>query len=114
VGIVDRWTSHRVITFDYAQSDLSAPDRSTVSEIAAYMARNPSLQAGIDGYRDPNNQNLSGRRVGTVRNALLVAGVPSYKIQVGPFGDQQFSKDRRVEVLLSTAPGQVNQSMNTQ
>jgi len=107
-GIVDRWTSYRVINFDYARSDLSASDKSTVSEIATYMTRNPSLQVGLDGYRDPTNQGLSDRRVGAVRDALIVAGVPSYKVQIGAFGDPQASRDRRVEVLLSTGTGPIS------
>jgi hypothetical protein len=112
VGIVDRWTSYRVVTFDYARSDLTSPDRDTISEIAAYMEKNPSLQLGIDGYRDPSDEQMSDRRVATVRDALISAGVPSHKILVGPFGDQQFSKDRRVEVLLTTAGyGQGNRNM---
>jgi len=114
VGIVNSWTSYRVITFDNGRADLSAFDKNTVSEIAAYMAKNPSLQVGLDGYKDPSYQNLSDRRVGTVRDALIVAGVPSYKVQVGAFGDPQFSRDRRVEVLLSTGSSQVNQSMMSQ
>jgi outer membrane protein OmpA-like peptidoglycan-associated protein len=101
-----------VISFDYAGADLSTSDSRTVSEIAAYMAKNPSLQAGLDGYRDPSNPNLSGRRVAAVRNAMIVAGVPSYKIQVGAFGDPQFSRDGRVEVLLNTGPG--NQTLSSQ
>jgi outer membrane protein OmpA-like peptidoglycan-associated protein len=100
-----------VITFDRARSDLSASDKAIVTEIAAYMAQNPSLQAGIDGFRDPNNQSLSDRRVGAVREALIVAGVPANKVQVGAFGDPNASRERRVEVLLSS-PGFVNQSMN--
>jgi hypothetical protein len=112
VGIVAAWSSYRVITFDYARSDLTPSDRSTVSDIAAYMTKNPSLKAGIDGYRDANNQNLSERRVGTVRDALIAAGVPAYKVQVGAFGDPQLRHDRRVEVLLSTSS--TNQSMNSQ
>lgn len=113
VGIVDRWTSYRVINFDYGRSDLSAADRSTISEIAAYLAKNPSLQIGIDGYRDASNLSLSERRVGTVRDALIMAGVPSSKVQIGAFGDPQFSRDKRVEVLLSTGPSQGSQSMTT-
>jgi hypothetical protein len=114
VGIVERWTSYRVINFGYARADLTPSDQSTVSEIAAYMAKNPSLQLGIDGYRDPSNRNLSERRVNTVRDALVAAGVPSYKVQIGAFGDPQFSRDRRVEVLVSTGTNPGNQSMTSQ
>jgi hypothetical protein len=38
----------------------------------------------------------------TVREALILAGVPSSRVQVGVFGDPQYSRDRRVEMLLKT------------
>jgi outer membrane protein OmpA-like peptidoglycan-associated protein len=103
VGIVDRWTSYRIINFGYARSDLTAADESAVTEIAAYLANNPSLQVGIDGYKDPYNHPLSDRRISTVRDALVTAGVPSYKIQTGAFGDPQSGRDGRVELLLITS-----------
>jgi hypothetical protein len=34
---------------------------------------------------------------------LINAGVPSYKIKIGAFGDSQTRRDRRVEVLFATA-----------
>ena len=81
---------------------------SKVSEIATYMNQNPSLQVGIDGSMDPRgtdprNQDLSDRRVEAVRSALIQAGVPAHKIQTGAFGDTQLTRDRRVEVLISTS-----------
>jgi len=107
-GIVNRWTSLRDFWFGFGQSDLQASETSKVSEIAAYMSQNPSLRIGIDGSMDPRgsdprNQDLSDRRVGTVRDALIQAGVPAYRIQTGPFGDQTLRRDRRVEVLISTS-----------
>jgi outer membrane protein OmpA-like peptidoglycan-associated protein len=53
--------------------------------------------------RDPRNQDLSDRRVNTVRDALIQAGVPAYRIQAGAFGDTGLRRDRRVEVLISTS-----------
>jgi outer membrane protein OmpA-like peptidoglycan-associated protein len=108
VGVVDRWTSYREFMFDYDRSDMQAADSSKVNEIAAYMNQNPSLQVGIDGSMDPRgtdplNQDLSDRRVSAVRNALIQAGVPAYKIQAGAFGDARLTRDRRVEVLIRTA-----------
>jgi outer membrane protein OmpA-like peptidoglycan-associated protein len=102
VGVVSSWTSYRVITFDNGQSVLTADDVSKVSEIASYMANNPSLQIGLNGYRDPNDQSLSDRRVVSVRNALIADGVPAYKVQIGAFGDPQYPRNQRVEVLIST------------
>ena len=49
------------------------------------MAKNPSLQLGIDGT-DPSNVALGDQRANAVRSALIQAGVPSYKIQTGALG----------------------------
>jgi outer membrane protein OmpA-like peptidoglycan-associated protein len=100
VGVVGRWTAYRDFTFRYARTDVPSDEMSTVSEIASYMAQNPSLRLGIDGS---GNENLSGRRVDSVRDALIQAGVPAYKIQMGAFGDPQLRRDRRVAVLLSSS-----------
>jgi OmpA family protein len=56
-------------------------DSAKVSDIASYLRQNPRQQIGIDGSMDPKNTDLSKRRVSAVGNALLQAGVPSYKIQ---------------------------------
>ena len=57
------------------------------------MNQNPNQQVAIDGTSD---------RANTVRNALLQAGVPAYKIQYGTFGDPRMQRDRQVQVLVST------------
>jgi len=105
---VSRWTSYRDFSFAFDSSDLQASDTGKVSEITAYMRENPSLRVGIDGSMDPRgsdprNQALSDRRIGTVRDALIQAGVPAHRIQTGAFGDQGLRRDRRVEVLISTS-----------
>jgi outer membrane protein OmpA-like peptidoglycan-associated protein len=107
-GVVDRWTSFRDFMFDYDRADVQSADATKVAEIAAYMKQNPSLQVGIDGSMDPRgtdprDQKLSDRRVDAVRTALIGAGVPAYKIKTGAFGDTGLTKDRRVEVLISTS-----------
>jgi outer membrane protein OmpA-like peptidoglycan-associated protein len=107
-GMVDRWTSYRDFMFEYEKANIQPSDSTKVSEIAAYMKQNPSLQVGIDGSMDPRgtdprNQNLSDRRVDAVRTALINAGVPASRIKTGAFGDKDLAKDRRVEVLFSTS-----------
>jgi outer membrane protein OmpA-like peptidoglycan-associated protein len=52
---------------------------------------------------DPRDEGLSNRRISAVRDALIRAGVPESKIQTGAFGDSRLTRDRRVEVLLSTS-----------
>lgn len=108
VGVVDRWTSIREFMFEYDRAEIQGSDTSKVSEIAAYVIQNPSLQVGIDGSMDPRgsdprNQDLSDRRVSSVRNALIEAGVPAYRIRTGAFGDTGLTRDRRVDVLVRTS-----------
>jgi outer membrane protein OmpA-like peptidoglycan-associated protein len=108
VGVVEGWTSFREFVFDYDRSDMQAADHTSIDEIASYMRQHPSLQLGIDGSmdprgNDPHDQSLSNRRVNAVRDALIQAGVPSHKIQAGAFGDTRLTRDRRVEVLISTS-----------
>jgi outer membrane protein OmpA-like peptidoglycan-associated protein len=116
-GAPVRWTKFNDFLFDYDNSELRSNETSKVSEIAAYMQQNPSIVVGIDGYADPRgtdryNQALSDRRVSTIRDALVRAGVPAGKITTGAFGEMRlkckestqecWQSDRRVEVLVST------------
>jgi hypothetical protein len=101
VGSVGSWTHYRNFRFGYDSARIRSSSQSTANEIAAYMAKNPSLQLGIDGT-DPGNVALGDQRADAVRGALIQAGVPSYKIQTGAFGDPQLRREGRVEVLLST------------
>jgi peptidoglycan-associated lipoprotein len=83
-------------------------DAAKAANIAAYLKANPSLQLALDGTMatngaDPKNQALAERRVASVRNALIDAGVPASKIRTGAYGDPQTRRDRRVEVLFATA-----------
>jgi len=113
---VMRWTKFKDILFDFDKSDLRSNETGKVSEIAAYLRQHPSTVVGIDGYADPRgtdkyNQALSERRVNSIRDALLGAGVPSGKITTGAFGEMRlkchvatqecWQSDRRVEVLIS-------------
>jgi outer membrane protein OmpA-like peptidoglycan-associated protein len=107
-GVLNRWTSFRDFSFEFGRSDLLDSDTRKVSEITEYMNQNPSLQLGIDGSMDPRgtdprSQDLSDRRVNTVREALIQAGVAPHRIQAGNFGDAGARRDRRVEVLVSTS-----------
>jgi outer membrane protein OmpA-like peptidoglycan-associated protein len=106
--VVSLWTLFRAIRFDYNRSDLKASEMTKVGEIAQYMKANPSLQIGLDGSmdpdgNDPHDQGLSNRRVTAIHGALVKAGVPADRIQLGPFGDSRLTADRRVAVLLCTS-----------
>ena len=113
-----QWAAFNNFLFDTDKSDIRSDEMSKVSDIAAYLQQNQPAKVGIDGYAEPRgtdayNQGLSERRVSAIRNALVKAGVPSDKIQTGAFGEQRlqcnesttacWQRDRRVEVLISTA-----------
>jgi outer membrane protein OmpA-like peptidoglycan-associated protein len=102
-GIVSSWASYRDFWFESGQDGIRPSDTKKVSEIAAYVNQNPSLQVGIDTFVDPGNEDLRGRRVNAVRKALIQAGVPAQKIVAGAFANANSRRNARVEVLLRTA-----------
>ena len=110
-----RWMSLKDFMFDYDRSDIRYSESRKPAEVAAYMSQNPSVRLGIDGYTDSRgtsqyNVPLSQRRVTTVRDALIQAGVPADRIETGTFGtdrpmcnpstEQCSQRDGRVEVLV--------------
>jgi peptidoglycan-associated lipoprotein len=112
-----QWSSFRNFEFDFDKSAVRSNETRHVSDIAAYMKQNPSARVGIDGHTDPRgtdpyNQALSERRVNSIRDALVTAGVSGNRIHTGAFGEQRllcndstetcWQSDRRVEVLIGT------------
>jgi outer membrane protein OmpA-like peptidoglycan-associated protein len=95
------WTPFNTFWFETNASEIAPADSAKVADIANYLAQNPDQQAGIDGANDSQSPSLSGRRVASVRQALLAAGVPASRIQTGDFGTSQQRPERRVEVLVS-------------
>jgi outer membrane protein OmpA-like peptidoglycan-associated protein len=87
------WSPYRDIWFDTNRSEMRSSEYSKVSDIANYLNQNPGATVAIDGTND---------RANSVRNALLQAGVPAYKIQYGAFGDPRMQRDRQVQVLVSS------------
>jgi outer membrane protein OmpA-like peptidoglycan-associated protein len=109
-----RWTSLKDFMFDFDRADIRYSESRKPAEIAAYVSQNPSVRLGIDGYTDSRessqyNLPLSQRRVTTVRDALIQAGVPADRIETGTFGTDRAAcnpstepcspRDGRVEVL---------------
>jgi len=110
-----RWTLVKEFMFDYDRSDIRNSESRKPAEVAAYMSENPSVRPGIAGYTntqssDQYNLPLSQRRVATVRDALMQAGVPADRIETGTFGTDRFmcnssteqcsQREGRVEVLV--------------
>jgi len=111
------WASFRDFMFDFDKSDIRSHETRHVTDIVAFMKQNPAARVGIDGHTDPRgtdayNQSLSERRVNTIREALVSAGVADGRISAGAFGESQpiceqsteacWQRDRRVEVLIGT------------
>jgi outer membrane protein OmpA-like peptidoglycan-associated protein len=94
-----RWSSYRDFWFDYDSSSLHRVDLDNVADVANYLRQHPAYRLAID---NAEADALRRQRVATVRAALISAGVPGYKIQVGVFGDERFKRERRVEVLVDT------------
>ena len=82
-GVISRWISYRTFWFDSSMEDLRSSDGGRVSEIAYYMNQNPSLKIGIDGSIPSGSklgsQDLADRRISSVYDALIEAGVPAYR-----------------------------------
>ena len=87
------WSYYRDYTFNPNSNEILRSDGNKAKEIANWIDQNPSRQIGLDGSND--------RRVVVVRDALIVAGVPAYRLQTGAFGDPQLRRDGRVGVLVS-------------
>jgi peptidoglycan-associated lipoprotein len=113
----NRSANFRDILFDFDKSDIRPNEMSKITDVAAHMQKNSLSQVGINGYADPRgtdpyNQALSERRVNSIRNALVKAGVTSDKIQSDAFGEQRplcsesteacWQRDRRVDVGFRT------------
>jgi outer membrane protein OmpA-like peptidoglycan-associated protein len=109
-----RWTLVKEFMFDFDRSDIRNSESRKPAEVAAYMSQNPSVRLGLAGYTnrqstDQYNLPLSQRRVATVRDALIQAGVPADRIETGTFGTDRFmcnpsteqcsQREGRVEVL---------------
>jgi len=110
-----RWSSLKEFMFDYDRSDIRYSESRKPAEVADYMSQNPSVRLGVAGYTDMQgtsqyNLPLNQRRVATVRDALIQAGVPADRIETGMFGTDRFQcnpaaeqcsqREGRVEVLV--------------
>ena len=98
------WAYYREFNFDRRDANIPASEMDRISEIAAYLGQNPSLNVGLDGSMSGNGRerDLGDRRTAAVRDALIQAGVPASKIQIGAFGDPDPGHERQVQVLIET------------
>jgi outer membrane protein OmpA-like peptidoglycan-associated protein len=99
------WVFHCDFRFGYDRSELDVLDRNKARAIARYLLRNPGLRAGVDGFTgsrsaSPRNLQLAAHRATAVQKALIEAGLPEDRVEIGAFGDKQLARDSRVAVLV--------------
>jgi outer membrane protein OmpA-like peptidoglycan-associated protein len=86
------WSVYRDYTFNSNSNRIASLDDSKAREIAQYLRENPTYRVALDGSNEAN--------VGSVRTAMIDAGVAANRIQTGAYGDPQLRADRRVAVLI--------------
>jgi hypothetical protein len=107
VVVADHWEPYRSFIFDDGRADIRAVDERQVTDTAAYLAQNPGLRLGIDDSPEPGVTNagdlsLGKRRIAAVRDALIRAGTPAYRIEMGAFADPKRRRNQHVDLLLIT------------
>jgi outer membrane protein OmpA-like peptidoglycan-associated protein len=103
---------------------LSADGMRTAQKLANVMQQNPQRTVLVEGFTDStgtsaHNQELSERRAGAVRTALLDLGVARERVAVRGYGEaypvaandtaQNRQLNRRVEIILSDDSGRLTQ-----
>jgi len=102
---VQPWLVLKSIGFFYDRADLAGWEAIKITEIVTYVALHPEVELGInrpavaaDG--DPKIDDLNHRRVRTIINRLMTAGVSEDRIQVGNYRNLPLSLDQQVEVFV--------------
>jgi len=102
-------TPTATVYFDVDQSALPAGSDTALSAVIVYLNANPASTALISGYHDPTgdqaaNEELAKNRAGSVRDALVAAGIEETRINmerpVVTTGGGSLEDARRVEVTV--------------
>lgn len=110
------------VLFDLNKADLKPAGERTVQRLADFMDEYPERRVRVEGYTDSTgaadyNQGLSERRAESVRNALMLEGINSSRVEVTGFGEQYpvasndtssgRQQNRRVEIVISDENGMI-------
>lgn len=110
------------VLFGVDQSKLNPDGMRTVQKLATVLQNNMQRTVLIEGHTDntgsqAHNQDLSERRAGAVRSALVLMGVSRDRIETKGYGEafpvtenntaQNRQLNRRVEIILSDVNGKV-------
>ena len=117
--MVDRWESAEDISFQLNRAEIQQKCASKIARIATWVNRNPLVVVALDPHTDQpavftgeTDTLLHARRVQSVRDALVTAGIAPERIRTGPVGERAplcrqttaecRELNRRVEVLVAT------------
>jgi outer membrane protein OmpA-like peptidoglycan-associated protein len=118
-SVIDHWESAEDISFQRNRAEIQAKCTSKITRLATWVKAHPLVIVVLDPHRDQpssvtgeTDSRIYDRRVRSVRDALVTAGVPAQRIHTGPLGERQVlchqataecqELNRRVEVLLGT------------
>ena len=90
------WTAMEAVHFDAGGAEIQARCTDKIAKLAAWLKQDKKVVIGLDGHRDDatatdNDPQLAVRRAHAVRDALVAAGVESYRIMIGEFGVREFA-----------------------
>ena len=119
VAAIQRWESAEDISFDRNRIEIRAKCTAKIERVATWLTRHPLVVVALDGHADQRaaftgetDPQLAGRRVRSVRDALVAAGVAPERIFAGPVGARRLlcreataqclEANRRVGVLVGT------------
>ena len=104
------------VLFDTGKAQLTSDSTGNLGKLAAFFQRNPQRSASIEGYTDSigsasSNLDLSGRRAGAVKTALVGLGVPAERLSTQAHGEEMPAAsnatisgrqmNRRVEIVFA-------------
>jgi outer membrane protein OmpA-like peptidoglycan-associated protein len=108
-GVAPTTAPTATVYFEVDQSALPAGSDTALSSVVQYLQANPGSTAVISGYHDPTgdqavNEELAKNRAGSVRDALVAAGIEESRINmekpVVTTGGGTLADARRVEVTV--------------
>ncbi|MEM5448695.1 efflux RND transporter periplasmic adaptor subunit [Paraburkholderia guartelaensis] len=113
-GAADVLGEHTALYFASGSSSLDAQSADALAAVARRLVAEPGMRVVISGYTDSSgsqaaNERLAAARAGTVRAALVVAGVKTERIEMRKpariVANDPPDKSRRVDVTFSLAAG---------
>lgn len=95
------WRVYREYRFNDGSAMVRPKEVVKSIDTAAYARQNPSAHFRVDGFRNDQSEDLGRRRLQTVRNSLIDAGVPAMQVEIGILARRRGPHEGVVQVQLS-------------